>query len=125
MHSKPLHTKVADQELRRFAEQRAGGERSVLIEMDLPSGVSNVGHRHTERIQPSKPYRVLPLDEGPIQTSLEVDQLKRWLEDIGLSVRYLRASHVFVTKVTSEQLMQIVTSDKVRSVAVNRRVRAF
>ena len=125
MANNPLHAKVSDGELRRFAEHQEEGEKSVMIELNMPANIVTIGQRHVGGVRPSGPYRVSPPDDNWDKRKSEVQKLRRWLEDIGLSVRYLGASHVFLTKVTSNQLTQIVTSNKVRSVALNRRVKAL
>lgn len=123
VESNPLHVKVIDSGLRRFVEGQEDGRKSVMIELDLPSTVVSIGRRHSSQVRGADLYSIVASDNNSDKTKDKVRRLKTWLEGMGLKVRYLGSSHVFLTKVTSNQLMRIVHSDGVRSVALNRRVR--
>ena len=115
--------KITDSALRQFVEQRADGEMSVLIELDLPSPLVTISK--SECLGRSSPQSVaVPGDYAKAEREA-IEQVETRLGDMGLRASYLRASRTFLAEVSSEQLMQLLNLKKVRSVALNRSVRAF
>ena len=121
MKATAIHKKITDSALRQFVEQHADGEKSVLIELDLPSPSVTI-RKSAEASWRSSPQSVTVSGERVKAEREAVEQVKTWFSDIGLRANYLRASRIFLAKVTSEQLIQILSFKKVRSVALNRKV---
>lgn len=124
MKATVVHAKITDRALRQFVEEHADGEKSVLIELDLPSPLVTLGKSSPLHWRRSSPRSVAFSGDRARAETETIEQVRTWFDGIGLRAKYLRASRTFLAKVTSDQLMQILTSNKVRSVALNHRVKA-
>ena len=129
MNTYTVKTKIGDNGLRRFVEEHADGQESVLIEVNVEGptiefvtdeGLSDDGFEAL-RLRPHVASQATGLVE---RETLLVRQLQSWFKEIGLKARYLRSAHAFSAKATSDQLRQIVDSGQIRAVAANRKVSA-
>ena len=100
-----VHAKITDRVLRQFVEEHADGEKSVLIELDLPSPLVAIGKSPALHWRRSSPRSVTVPGDRAKAESEAIEQVRTWFNGIGLRARYLRASRAFLAKVTSDQLM--------------------
>lgn len=125
MQTDLVQKKIADNKLRRFVKQHAGGQESVLIQVDVPAPMVTFDKPRQSHWQRSVPCHVTQVDEFDEKENDAIEHLKCWFQEIGLKARYLGSARAFSAKVTSDQLMQIVNSKKVLAVALNRKGKAF
>jgi hypothetical protein len=117
--------KIPNPELYRIAAQPSGGAASVLIEVNLPPQQVQIDRRSPAHA--GAPRRWL-LEESAEQQ----ESNQRTIEQAGLSLRellgeaphWINSARAFVARVTSEQLREIARSPLIKTIHLNRNLKA-